>query len=224
MIIRNSLLSTVACVFLSLSLFAQATKPVKLPSIPREMNWENKPLNYKVSGNAISITAGKETDIYGDLDGTYYVNNVPRLLFTPDSNFIFSAKVSLAFNTVYDGGAIILYSDSSTWAKLLFELNDGNIIGVGSSLVRDKLGDDSYHVALNAKQVFLKAVRSGKTFCFYYSLDGKKWSLLRTFTYPNPENLKIGFYAQSPKGNSSTVNFSEIKYRPEKFKDFLTGE
>ena len=224
MIIRKSFLSTATCVFLSLSLFAQAPKPVKLPSIPREMNWENKPLNYKVSGNSISITAGKETDIYGDLDGTYYVNNVPRLLFTPDSNFIFSAKVGLGFNTVYDGGAIILYSDSSTWAKLLFELNDGNIIGVGSSLVRDKLGDDSYHVALKVKQVFLKAVRSGKTFCFYYSLDGKKWSLLRTFTYPNPENLKIGFYAQSPKGNSCTVNFSEVKYRPEKFKDFLTGE
>jgi len=224
MTIRRLLLAINVVILLALPAMAQSPKPVKIAAIPREMDWDNKPVNYKVTGNAISITAGKETDIYGDLDGTYYVNNVPRLLFTPDSNFIFSAKVSLAFNTVYDGGAIILYSDSSTWAKLLFELNDGNIIGVGSSLIKDKLGDDSYHVALKVKQVYLKAVRSGKTYCFYYALDGKKWNLLRTFTYPKPESLKIGFYAQSPKGTSCTVNFSEIKYRPEKFKNFLTGE
>jgi len=204
--------------------FGQTKNEVKISAIPRPLLWDNQPLNFKVSGNAVSITAGKETDIYGDLDGTYYVNNVPRLLFTPDSNFIFSAKLSLNFDSVYDGGAIILYADSSNWAKLLFERNDGNWIGVGSTLVRDRLGDDSYHVQLHKKEVYLKAVRSGKTYCFYYSADGKKWNLLRTFTMVNNQNLRIGFYAQTPKGKSCTVIFSQIRYKAEKFKDFLSGE
>jgi uncharacterized protein len=206
--------------------FAQQDKkqPVKISTIPFELSWDGAVEKYEAKDDHITFTAGKETDLYCFVDGNYYVNKVPKILFKPDSNFIFSASIKPDFKNVYDGGAILLYSDEGNWAKLLFEKHDNGTLGLGASLVKEKRGDDSYHTTITGNEVFVKVVKSDKIFCFYYSPDGKNWSLLRTLPYEKLQNLRIGFYAQSPKGPGCTVAFSNIKYRGEKFKDFFTGE
>jgi uncharacterized protein len=116
---------------------------VLLESVPFPFFWIQEPKDFKVlSGNEMTITAAKGTDIYTFVDGNYYINSAPKLLFTPDSNFIFSAKITPSFDGVYDGGAILLYSDSLNWAKLLFEKLDENSFIIGSSVISDKKTDD----------------------------------------------------------------------------------
>lgn len=204
------------------------TKPidsVSVKAIPYPLFWIDKPAGFKVlSDNAVSITAGKETDLYTFVDGNYYINNAPKLLFRPDTNFIFSAKVMPEFNGIYDGGAILLYSDSLNWAKFIFEKVDENTLLMGSSVVSDKLTDDSYHGNVKQKELWLKVAKSGKIYNFYHSLDGKNWSLTRTFHYNTPETLKLGFYTQAPKGSECPVTFSDIRYKGIGFTDFITGE
>lgn len=198
---------------------------IKLKAIPLPLFWIHNPKDYKIlSDDAVSITAGNGTDLYTFVDGTYYTNNAPKLLFTPDTNFIFSARIKPAFNSIYDGGAIILYSDSLNWAKVLFEQLNEDTWGIGSSVVSDKRTDDSYHIHTYHKQVWVKLAKSGDIFNFYHSSDGKQWALVRTFHYDNPEKIKIGFYAQSPKGTECTVEFSDIRYKGVGFTDFFTGE
>lgn len=205
--------------------FAQSgSNSPAIAAIPFTLSWDKLPVNFKMEANSITFTAGKETDLYSFVDGNYYVNTAPKILFTPDSNFIFSGKIKPDFKNLYDGGAILLYSDEENWAKLLFEKNDDGSLGLGSSLVENRLGDDSYHIALPVNEVYVKLARSGDIFNFYYAPDGKNWKLLRTFPYHQFNNLRIGFYAQSPKGESCTVEFSDIQYRGEKFKDYFTGE
>jgi uncharacterized protein len=201
-----------------------AQKTPKIASIPFPLAWDTEPLDYKVNGNNISIKAGKETDLYSFVDGTYYVHNAPKLLFTPDSAFIFSARIKPAFMNTYDGGAILVYSNPENWAKVLFERHEDGSVGLGVSLVKNKRGDDSYHGTVNGNEVYVKVVRSGNVFCFYHAADGKTWRLLRTFPYEEFKNMRIGFYAQSPKGESCTVAFEDIQYRGVAFKDFFTGE
>lgn len=226
MIKTRNLIIIVTLICSSLSSIAQiavkAAEEVKLPSIPFTLHWENSPQSFKVTKEGISITADQKTDIYTFVDGNYYTNNVPKLLFKPDSNFIFSAKVSPAFDSVYDGGAIILYSDSSNWAKLLLEKQDKKTIGLGASVIKNKKTDDSYH-PINSNEIYIKVAKADKVFCFYSSTDGKSWKLLRTFAFENP-GFRIGFYAQSPKGKSCTVNFKDIKYKGVGFTNFFTGE
>ncbi|MDJ1471759.1 DUF1349 domain-containing protein [Cytophagaceae bacterium YF14B1] len=198
---------------------------VKIKSVPYSWTWVDKPELYKVtSPNSLQITAAKGTDLYTFVDGSYYTNNAPKLLFKPDSNFIFSAKVKTPFNSMYDGGAILLYSDGENWAKLLFEKLDEKHIGVGSSVIKDKKTDDNYHIQVAAKEIYLKVAKAGKVFCFYYSTDGKTWNILRTFAYATTAPMQIGFYAQSPKGPKCVVDFLDIRYVPRGFKDFNTGE
>jgi uncharacterized protein len=211
-----------ACVFTQAQQDKKTTS-VKISTLPFTPEWDGVPEKFEVKGDGITFTAGKETDLYCFVDGTYYVNKVPKLLFKPTTDFIFSARIKPDFKNIYDGGAILLYSDEGNWAKVLLEKNEDGTIGLGASLVKDKKGDDSYF-ALNATEIYAKVVKSDKIFCFYYSTDGKTWKLLRTFPYEKMENLRIGFYAQSPKGPGCTVQFLDIKYRAEKFKDFSTGE
>ena len=203
---------------------AQPSESIKVPGIPKNVTWDIKPRSYKILPTGIEITAGRETDFYCFADGSYYVNTAPKLLFTPDTDFIFSAKLKPDFKSLYDGGAILVYSDTLNWAKLLFEKHDDGTYGLGASFVSEKRGDDSYHVTANGNEVYVKVAKSGNIFCFYYALDGKNWKLLRTIPYHKLVNMRIGFYAQSPKGESCTVAFEDIQYKAQKFTNFFTGE
>lgn len=210
---------------LSCGLFAQTADSVRIKSIPRPFSWNAPPADIHVqSDNSFTMKAGKNTDLYCFVDGSYYVHQVPLLLFRPDTAFIFSARLKPQFKALYDGAAIILYTDSSNWAKLLLEKMDGGGVSIGSSVVKHRSTDDNYHRNVPAGELYLKAARSGKIYGFYCSADGKNWELLRTFTLADPGDLRIGFYAQSPKGEGITVDITDLRYSGAPFKNFFTGE
>ena len=220
----KKLLLPVAALCLTASAVS-ANDSVYIKAIPHTTRWLVKPDAFHVDGNnAFTMTAGKGTDLYSFVDGSFYVHKVPKLLFTPDKDFIFSARLQADFKKEYDGGAILIYSDSSNWAKVLVEKMDDGSVMVGSSVVDNRITDDSYHRVLPGGDVYLKLARSGKIYCFYYSTDGRTWMLLRTFAYPKPQQLRIGFYAQSPKGEGLSMRVSDIRYTGTAFKNFFTGE
>src|SRR5688572_6163030 len=72
---------------------SQSSQSIQVPGIPKNVTWDIQPLNYKILPTGIQATAGKETDFYCFADGSYYVNTAPKLLFIPDDDFIFSAKL-----------------------------------------------------------------------------------------------------------------------------------
>ena len=217
-------LSCLLIVLLSNALYIPLIAQVKIPGLTKTWNWINKPSSFTVEDNKVSITAAKGTDQYVALDGKYESNNAPKLLFAPDKDFIFSAKLSTPFDSLYDGGAILLYSDAGNYAKLLFEKAEATSIMVTSSVINQKQTDDNYHIAVKGTEVYLKVATSGKTICFYYSTDGTQWNIVRTFAFKQRPTMKLGFYAQSPLGPSCSVAFSEIKYIPKAFSNFNTGE
>src|SRR5687767_12728987 len=125
---------------LSTLLFAQQDKkqPVKISTIPFELSWDGVVEKFEAKDDHVTFTAGKETDLYCFVDGNDYVNKVPKLLFTPHADCIFSASIKPDFKNVYVGGAILIYSDGGNWAKLLFEKHDNGTLGLGASLVKGK--------------------------------------------------------------------------------------
>ncbi|RPD42836.1 DUF1349 domain-containing protein [Chitinophaga barathri] len=210
---------------LTATLITKASDSLRLKAIPHPLSWNAQPAGVSIrSANAFSMKAAKGTDLYSFVDGSFYVHQVPMLLFKPDTAFIFSARIKPQFKALYDGAAILLYNDSSNWAKLLLEKMDDGSVSIGSSVVRNRVTDDNYHRSAPTGEIYLKAVRSGKIYCFYSSADGKTWNLLRTFSLSNPDSLRIGFYAQSPKGEGLTVEVTDLRYKGEPFKSFFTGE
>ena len=201
----------------------RAQDDVSLPAIPFKLHWDNKPVKFSQTPASLTIVAGKETDMFRDPNVTYNTNNAPKLLFTPDSNFVFSTGIRHSFTSKWDGGAIVIIEDSLNWIKFCFEKDYTGARRVVSVVTKD-ISDDCNSVAISGDLVYYKVAKASNVITLYYSLDNKKWFLVRHLQFNNKKDLKIGFLAQSPTGKQCTVQFSAIKYEAKKIKDPYVGE
>ncbi|SRR5260221_4638209 len=223
MITSNKFLSILfICCWINFSVSAQ-NKIVQLPGIPYPLSWENKPLNYSVSGSVLTIEAGAKTDMFRDPNVTYNTDNAPKLLFTADNDFVLTARIEHAFTFKWDGGAIVLKTDELHWIKFCFEKDYTGAHRV-VSVVTNAISDDCNSVALIQNYVYYKIAKAANVVTLYCSNEGKKWFLIRHLQFNAKGPLKLGFLAQSPTGTHNKVTFSDITYQHRKIKDPYTGE
>ncbi len=199
-------------IFSSAVALAQTT--VSIPGIPGLLNWQNAPVSWNLDGkNVLSISSGPKSDWFVDpFDGTV-ANSAPILFFAPGPDYVLSARVTVKFATKWDAGALMLMADEHHWAKLSFEYSpDGKPTLV--TVVTRGLSDDCNSVSLAGDSVYLRIAKSGATYVFYFSTDGKKWQILRTFSLDTDFPVRVGFESQSPAGSGAIAKFSAITYDP----------
>jgi hypothetical protein len=223
---EEKMIRSVVLLFLSLCMalpvFSADRPAPAIPVVPAPLEWQNTPLDWKVEGGKLSITAGKRTDWFvSPIDGMRRENS-PRLLFQPANDFVLSAKVTVPSHSMWDAGVLALYSNDNTWAKLCFErLAEGSPTIV--SVVTRTFSDDNNHFSLHANSVYLKVAKAGQVIAFYASGDGKKWHVVRAFTFGPDIKMRVGFSSQSPNGQSATAVFEDIRYAA-KLINIWTGE
>jgi regulation of enolase protein 1 (concanavalin A-like superfamily) len=127
------------------------------------------------------------------------------------------------FASDYDAGVLFLYVRDDVWAKLCFEYSPQHRPMVVSVVTRGT-SDDCNSVIIDKNEVYLRIFRSGPTFAYHYSTDGKVWHMVRYFTLGELGGLRAGFEAQSPTGKGCAVVFSEVSYRQGALKDIRSGE
>ena len=196
---------------------------VRIHSIPYGMFRENKAEKISTTNNGMIMVAGEKTDMFRDPNVTYNTDNAPKLLFTPDSNFVLIASIEHSFSNKWDGGAIVLKQDSLNWIKFCFEKDYTGAKRV-VSVVTKNISDDCNSVEIKTNKVFYKLAKAGNVVTLYYSLEGKKWFLIRHLQFDTDKNLTLGFLAQSPTGKKCEVKFSNISYQAKKIKDPYLGE
>jgi uncharacterized protein len=209
--------------FALVTLGSVAQQPGKLVTIPHPLFWENKPLSYKIVNNDLTIVAGEKTDMFRDPNVTYNTDNAPKLLFKADDDFVLSAAIEHSFASKWDGGAIILKSDSLNWVKFCFEKDYTGARRV-VSVVTKNISDDCNSVEISSNKVFYKIAKAGNVVTLYYSTEGTTWFLVRHLQFDAKPGFKVGFLAQSPTGIKCEVKFSEIKYEKKKIKDPYMAE
>jgi len=209
--------------FTLVTLGSVAQQPDKLVAIPHPLFWENKPLSYTVSNNNLIIVAGEKTDMFRDPNVTYNTDNAPKLLFRPDDDFVLTSAIEHSFASKWDGGAIILKSDSLNWVKFCFEKDYTGARRV-VSVVTKNISDDCNSVEIRSNKVFYKIAKAGNVVTLYYSTEGTTWFLVRHLQFDAKPGFKVGFLAQSPTGTKCEVKFSEIKYEKKKIKNPYTAE
>lgn len=202
---------------------AQNNDSLKIAGIDKWLKWENKPNKYQFNKSSITIYSGEKTDMFRDPNVTYNTDNAPKLLFKADSNFIFSAAIEHAFKSKWDGGALVIKSDSLNWIKTCFEKDYTGARRI-VTVVTKGISDDCNSVELHSNKVYLKVAKADNVITIYYSENGLKWFLIRHFTFDAIGDLKIGFLAQSPTGKDCKVTFSNINYKKKKIKDPYLGE
>ncbi len=190
-----------------------------LEGIPFNLYCEHSPVELKIEdGRVLTITSGKHTDLFINIMDDIPINNSPRLMFTTDEDFILSTKVEVKFNTVYDGGALVLFSNERLWAKLCLEYSIYKRPFI-ASVVTCEHPDDCNSGFVDKEEVYLRASKIGGRIIFHYSLDGKGGQFVRHFTLGDVSVISVGFASQSPEGESCTSIFSEIDFKLEKLRD-----
>jgi uncharacterized protein len=199
---------------LFISAFLHAQSPTLIPGIPGTLRWQNQPASWQLKDqNMLTISAGSKTDWFVDpFDGTV-ASNAPILLFVPDSDYVFSARVGVKFATKWDAGALMLWGDDHHWAKLSYELSPDRVPTLVTVVTRG-LSDDCNSRELRQDSVYLRIARSGKTYVLYFSVDGREWQIVRTFSLDTDIPVRVGFEAQSPAGSGAAATFSSISYDP----------
>jgi len=183
----------------------------KISAIPYPLEILNTPVKYSVNDSGISITAAGKTNMFNNPDEKSNVRNAPMILFEPKENFTISAKVSGELKAVYDVAALIIYSDSNTWAKFCYE-NSVEKEPIIVSMVTRTFSDDCN--SLNTGSfAYLSIVKKGNEYSFYYSVDKVNWMMIRHFNLKTENKVKIGFAAHGSRGDGFTALFSDIKYQ-----------
>jgi uncharacterized protein len=187
-------------------------KDFKIASIPHKLEIYNSPINCSIIGDTIvELASIGKTNLFNNPNGKYYVQDAPMLLFEPDTDFVFSAKVFGNLKDIYDVAALVIFQDNDTWAKLCFE-NSVDKEATIVSVVTRKYSDDCNSISIDDNFAYLSIVKKGNEFSFFYSKDGHKWKLIRHFRLDLNQNIKIGFAVHCSRGNGFSAKFSDIKY------------
>jgi hypothetical protein len=184
---------------------------VSIPGIPKPMEWIIKPEAFKQTEAEIAITAGANTNMFYAPHGNFNVSNMPKLVFTPESDFTLVSKARTQHKTKWEAAMLVVYIDENYWAKLCFENQEPGIQRM-VSVVTNKVSDDAYSDIITNDSVYMRVSKSGKQIEFAYSQNGSQWIGIRYFRLDSEKPLKVGFSSQSPIGEGLTSYFSEIKY------------
>lgn len=194
----------------------------QLATIPGDITWLRPPLDHSLDATGLMIQAGALTDWFIDPAGSVTISNAPVALFTPPiGDFVLQARVAVAFGATYDAGVLFIYGDDAHWAKLCFEFSPQDEPMIVSVVTRDS-SDDCNSVVIDGREVYLRVSRNGLSWAFHYSRDGKVWRMVRTFR-AQPAETRIGFSAQSPRGQACQVRFTEIEWRQGGVADIRSG-
>ena len=171
---------------------------------------------------ALTLEAGPRTDLFRDPQGADPQLGATReLIDAPDGDWTLSARVQADLRSAFDAGALILWADERTWAKLALERSpqgEGMIV----SVVTRGLSDDCNSTVVDGDAVWLRIARVGGAFAFHASADGERWDFVRHFALDG--DPRPGFSAQSPTGEGLLATFTQIRLEAARLRDLRSGE
>jgi uncharacterized protein len=196
------------------SALAWGQTPMSIPNLPGPLNWQNKPRSWEIdSKNVLTISSNPKSDWFVDPFDRTVANSAPILFFSPGSDYVLSARVTVKFATKWDAGALMLMGDDHHWAKLSFEYSPDQKPTLVTVVTRG-LSDDCNSINVSGSSVYLRIAKSGGTYVFYFSTNGQDWQVLRTFSLDTELPVHVGFESQSPAGFGAVASFSAITYDP----------
>jgi regulation of enolase protein 1 (concanavalin A-like superfamily) len=159
--------------------------------------------------------AGQDRFVSPAADSTDPASDAPRLLGRPEGDFQLIARVIADLAAPGDAGVLALEVAERQWAKLCLELSPDRPT-ICTVVTRDH-SDDANAFTVDEASYWLRISRTGRAFAFHASPDGDRWTFVRVFTLGTAKeatSARVGFLAQSPKGEGCGTRFDAIAFRP----------
>lgn len=139
-------------------------------------------------------------------------------------DFVFKTKVALEFKDFYDAAALLVYENENVWAKLALENSDLPCRKPAVvSVVTNRISDDCNGPVMDDNTVWFQISRVDDCFAFHYSVDGEEYNMVRVFTLPVGQTVKVGFEAQAPMSEGGNRYYSEISIENKRVENIRAG-
>jgi uncharacterized protein len=168
----------------------------------------------------VTLEAGARTDLFVSPAGAPPALNAPALLIDTDGDFLLAATIRAELRATFDAGALLLWRDETTWAKLALERSPEGRATVVSVVTRG-VSDDCNSLALQEPAARLRIARTGAA-CAFHLWSDERWELIRHFTL-GPGRLAAGFLCQSPTGDGTVAWFSDVDFAARTLDDVRSG-
>lgn len=195
-----------------------------------KFTWMNESAMNEEDGKIV-IYAPENTDFFCNIGASGEEGITPASLcnapfyFTEiTGDFVLRSRVSHNFKDTYDSASLMVMSDMQNWGKLCFELTDFNTHAVVSVVTRNGESDDANGCNVAGDSVWLQIVRVGNAFAFHYSIDDKKYYMVRVFTIPAGESVKVGLLPQAPLGGGGNRCYQHLQICNKSVKNIRMGE
>lgn len=195
-----------------------------------ELKWINKG-QIKTDGDKIEIFAPAHSDFFFNNDAIGEEGITPESLCNAPfyyteiaGDFVMRVKVPHDFKDTYDSASIMIMQNMRNWAKACFEMTDFGTHAAVSVVARNGESDDANGCNIDGNAVWLQACRCGNSFAFHYSVDGKKFYMMRFFNLPVGNTVKVGLLAQAPTGNGGNRIYSNLTFEQKTVKNIRMGE
>ena len=182
--------------------------------------------------------SGDRIEIYAPAQSDFFCNNgaIGEEGITPESlcnapfyytefagDFVLTVRVSHAFADTYDSASVMVMADMRNWAKACFEKTDFGTHAAVSVVTKNGESDDANGCNLEGDAAWLRICRVGNAFSFHYALDGEHFYMMRFFTLPVGETVKVGLLAQAPVGDGGARVYEKLSLEKRTVKNIRAG-
>lgn len=194
-----------------------------------EFQWLNQS-EIRKDGNRIEIMATPLSDFFCNSGSVSEegitpesLSNAPFYYTEVEGDFVLQVKVSHAFKDIYDSASVMVMVDMQNWAKACFEKTDFGTHAAVSVVTKRGESDDANGCNLEGNTAWLKVCRVNHTFSFHYSTDGKQFYMMRFFSLPVDQTVKVGLLAQAPTGNGGVRVYEDLMLENKTVKNIRYG-
>ncbi|WP_219226537.1 DUF1349 domain-containing protein [Pedobacter antarcticus] len=179
-----------------------------------KMNWFNEPEQWSIQNkNSFKMSVPGKTDYWRISHYGFTVDDAPFYYATYGGEFETKVKITGNYVTTFDQMGIMLRIDHENWIKAGVEFVNGkqNV----SAVVTHKTSDWSVVELEKApRAIWIKAVRKLDAVEISYSLDDKKYTMIRTAWFKDNCPVMVGLVGASPDGKGFDAVFEDFKVTP----------
>lgn len=176
-----------------------------------KMNWLNEPDRWEVKDKRTFVMqVPPQTDYWRVSHYGFTVDDAPFYYTTYGGEFEVKVKITGIYKTTFDQMGLMLRIDHQNWIKAGVEYVNGkqNV----STVVTHNTSDWSVVELSDApRSIWMKAVRRLDAVEVFYSLDDKKYTMIRTCWLQDNCPVMVGLMGASPDGAGFEAIFEDFK-------------